>query len=114
MAALEPPSVFLSARFGPGGAEQEVTWLRARLVTRGVTVYPSEKPGNLDRAADIANGLARACLFVALGQATYGEDTSNPMCSYKEFGFALSLGKPIAWINMNGGAPPNNPVISGD
>jgi hypothetical protein len=105
-------SVFLSARFGPAGAEKEVIWLRAQLEARGVTVYPSANPGNLDRQADIANGIKRADLFALLGQEHYGEDTGNPMCSYEEFKFAKALGKPMAWINMNGGAPPANPVVA--
>ena len=40
-----------------------------------------------------------------------GEDTGNPMCSYEEFKFAKQLKKPIAWLNMNGGDPPENPVV---
>ena len=105
-------SVFLSARFGPAGAEKEVIWLRAQLEARGVTVYPSANPGNLDRQADIANGIKRADLFALLAQSHYGENTGNPMCSYEEFKFAKALGKPMAWINMNGGAPPANPVVA--
>ena len=105
-------SVFLSARFGPAGAEKEVIWLRAQLEARGVTVYPSASPGNLDRYSDIATGIKRADLFALLGQEHYGEDTGNPMCSYEEFKFAKALRKPMAWINMNGGAPPANPVVA--
>jgi hypothetical protein len=106
-------SVFLSARFGPAGAEKEVIWLlRTQLEARGVTVYPSANPGNLDRQADIANGIKLADLFALLAQSHNGENTGNPMCSYEEFTFAKALGKPMAWINMNGGAPPPNPVVA--
>ena len=129
-------SVFISARFGPTGAKAEADWLRDECENEGATVFPSRDPGNLDRAADIADGIKKCDLFLFLGTATYGEswlrlrlrllkrpptpirpslntgeDTGNPMCSYEEFKFAKQLKKPIAWLNMNGGEPPENPVV---
>jgi len=103
--------VFLSARFGDGGAEKEVAWMRNKLEGKGVTVYPSEHPGNLDRNADIANGVQSCDLFVFFGQAHYGEDTGNPMCSYREFNYANDIQKPMAWLNMNDGKRPGSPVV---
>ena len=103
--------IFLSARFGPGGAQKEVYWMHDQLAARQVIVYPSREPGNLDRAKDIAEGIKACDIFAFFGQAHYGEDTGNPMCSYEEFKYAKKMQKPIAWINMNGGEQPDNPVI---
>ena len=61
--------------------------------------------------ADIANGIVKCNVFMFFGQKHYGEDTGNPMCSYNEFKLAGQKKKPIGWINMNGGEPPENPVV---
>ena len=75
------PRVFLSARFGPGGAEEEVNWMRDQLEALRVVVYPSRSPGNLDRVADNANGVKLCDLFVFFGQAHYGEKKSSARLS---------------------------------
>ena len=66
--------MFLSGRFGDGGAQDEIGWVRSELTKRGVVVYPSEDPGNLDRTKDIASGIRKCDLFVLFGQAHYGEE----------------------------------------
>jgi len=106
-----PLKIFLSARFGPGGAQEEVYWMHDQLVARQVIVYPSRDPGNLDRAKDIAEGIKACDIFAFFGQPHYGEDTGNPMCSFNEFKMATQKGKALGWINMNGGDQPDEPVV---
>ena len=109
MAALSQIIVFLSGRFtGPDtGAEREIEWMRQMLEAMGITVYPSASPDGIDRMDDIAEGIDNCHAFVIFGTPNYGEDTGNPMCSFNEFKYAKAEGKTLAWINMNGGEPPN-------
>ena len=108
-------SVFLSGRFGVGGAQVEMDWVRSQLVARGITVYPAAKPkADTPRDNEIAVGVMKCDLLVFFAQTHYGQDTGNTMSSHHEFRFARQEGKPMAWINMMGEAPnhmPDEPIV---
>ena len=102
--------MFLSLRFGEGGAQAQADWLRGQLVRRGVTVYPSAVPPvGTSRREDIADGIFNCDVFVFFGQKHYGQNTGNPMCSFHEFEMACDEAKPLAWINMMGDPPDHKP-----
>ena len=99
----EGRSVFLSARFPSRaelGAVDEIAYVRRALEQRGVVVLPPESHGSLDHISDIFESIVHADLFVFFGTTSYGEDTGNPMCSYKEFTFAQQEKKLMAWIKV--------------
>ena len=97
-------NIFLSMRFTSGSSKNEPLPLgikiRKLLEAAGVNVMPAENPGLGDRAAEIADCIDTCDIFVVFATSDYGVDTGNPMCSYKEFMFAMQLKKKIAHIKM--------------
>jgi hypothetical protein len=94
--------VFFSLRFGgPGDAQAEALPLRVALEARGFVVMPALDPLLvMDREKEIFTSIKKCDAFVVFANRHYGEDTGNPMCSFKECKFAIRKKKTFAVINM--------------
>ena len=50
---------------------------------------------------EIFDGIADCDTFLVFGTRDYGEDTGNPICSYKEISFAMKKRKTIALLRTD-------------
>ena len=75
--------------------------IRRELEDNDIVVMPAKDPARVDdRRKEIFNSIKKCDVFVVFGNAQYGEDTGNPMCSYYECKAAKKEKCTFAVINM--------------